>query len=260
MRTVFLFRMKEKQSSIYADFTLIELLIVIAIIAILAGMLLPALNAAREKARAISCVNNLASIGKGLIFYTDDYNSMLPLVPSTNRGWGITVGAAGPDAASKMGVTNYLPASRNMMSCPSAPVTASFDFQKMGYGAPFNYGQHPRYNSVQEGISPFASYAGNNSTFIYTQRIRRPSVCMLLGDSLTDGNLSNIPQTQFVRLQKGGGTGCSPGGRLCLRHSNRMNLVMLDGHVEIGGRELKQNWRTDVTFTVYTKNGVAIDW
>src|SRR5438045_9795778 len=59
-------------------FTLIELLVVIAILAVLAGLLLPALASAKEKARRIGCVNDVKQIATAMMMYVDDNNGKYP--------------------------------------------------------------------------------------------------------------------------------------------------------------------------------------
>ena len=80
-------------------FTLIELLVVVAIIAILAAMLLPALSAAREKARRAACLTNLNQTAKGLESYIGDYGGYFPSWPAyggpTDTAYNTSGGASG---------------------------------------------------------------------------------------------------------------------------------------------------------------------
>ena len=86
-----------------ASFTLIELLIVVAIIAILAGMLLPALNKARETARKIPCINNLKAFSSAFAMYFADNNDNIVPVNRLETRHGVLM------------FTPMLPIKRTMM-------------------------------------------------------------------------------------------------------------------------------------------------
>lgn len=197
------------------SFSLIELLIVISIIAILAALLLPALNKARAKGHSISCIGNLKQLGICASLYASDNGGwlsrngqMIGSDGNANGGWQdhliAYTGAVLRDRCwqnIQNPAGDYLP--KKLFDCPTTSGV-------IPYGLHRDYGQNA-YNTI------------SGKTGDYLPRIKRPSGRVYLGDILKDSS-GILGNAAFYNLTMTGYT------QLTFRHEGMVNVLFLDFH------------------------------
>ncbi len=239
-------------------FTLIELLVVIAIIAILAGILLPALNQARKKAKSIDCIGRLKQCHQPLNAYVDDYNGIsLPSRGVHLTTWAHSLHSLGYLAKQGAwgvglgGTKNWNFLQNYVLSCPDIVKDLAKDNPQ--YAA--HYGMFCFFLNAYEPLTKvsLAAYSvdGVNEWLIVVKNIKSPSSWGWIADSWVG---EKMRQSYYISMDwtlcqaspLNGGTWQNYSG-VMLAHSKKGNFLMMDGHVESkSGTELRATYNVRI--------------